>query len=714
MSAGPPLALAWCRFQPRTSALALALGGRGCFISGSRFANRGALLPLRYLSDARRTWRLLQQHNPGLVVAITPPVFAPLTAWLWCRLHRRLLVIDCHTDTFHSRKWRWALPLHRWLTHRARAVLLHTEEAEVLVRRWGSPAILLPDDLPEAREATAQPVGLLPRIVVAGALDAQEPVAEALDAAALLPGVEVRVTGDPNRIPPPVRRRVPANVVLTGYLPYGEFLGELLAADVVAAFSTDPHIMNRAAFEAVGLARALVLSDHAGLRARFGEAALYCTNKAAAMAQTLQRALDDRVRLAEESARAQARLRAQREEGLGQLRARLPGFHRADSKLPRRILMVTQHPYPFMPSVRRNVQHLLAQGIQLDLVCNDDGPAVSRVEQPGLHVYRIAVPHRRSALAYPLEYLRFFLRALPLICKLTWRQRYEVVQVDTLPDFLVFVAFLARWRGARVVLNMYELMPEMTAARLGLSPRHPLVRLVRWLEGRATAWADHVIAVSETCKRILVARGVPGDKVSVVPNTQPLPATLRPSVSRESFLVTHGTLVERYGVQVALHALAELQDAWPNITLLVLGGGEYQPTLVDLTDRLGLTARVIFRPWLSWQEGLETVSAATLGLVPVIADGYGELLLPTKLFDYVSLGIPAVCSRLTSIEEHFPVDALAYFSPGDASGLARCVDHLLRHPEEAHLQALRAKEALKRLAWENVSQHYLRALGAVS
>jgi len=323
VSGGPLLALAWAPFQPRTVALARALGGQPRFIAGGRLRRHRMLLPLRYLRDAATTWPALGREDPQIVLAVTPPVFSPLMAWLWCATHGRVLLMDCHTDTFHSRKWAWAAPLHRWLARRARVVLLHTEEAEALVAAWGARGMLLPDDLPEVSQALPQPPPEGPRVLVAGSLDANESLAEAIAAAGLLPDVEVRFTGDPSRVPRPVWSRIPPNAVFTGYLPYPQFLGELQAAHVVAAFSTDPHIMNRAAFEAVGLGRPLVLSDIPGLRARFGPAALYCPNEPAAMATTLRQALLDQEVLAARSVHAQERLQAQRQGALRRLQSLL-------------------------------------------------------------------------------------------------------------------------------------------------------------------------------------------------------------------------------------------------------------------------------------------------------------------------------------------------------------------------------------------------------
>jgi glycosyltransferase involved in cell wall biosynthesis len=157
--------------------------------------------------------------------------------------------------------------------------------------------------------------------VVAGSFDWNEPVAAALAAAALVPEMEVRLTGDVSRLPRSVRAGAPANVVFTGYLPYAQFLGELLTADVVAVFSTDPHIMNRAAFETVGLGRPLVLSDLPGLRARFGEGAVLCRNDAASMAEAIRLAQRDRDILAERSRALRRRLQAQRQAALAELQS---------------------------------------------------------------------------------------------------------------------------------------------------------------------------------------------------------------------------------------------------------------------------------------------------------------------------------------------------------------------------------------------------------
>jgi glycosyltransferase involved in cell wall biosynthesis len=716
MTAGPtrPVAIAWAEFQPRTIALATALGGEAVFVT-SRLSRRLALAPFRYLTGAVRTWRFLERRQPSCVIVITPPVVAPLVAGLWCRLRRRPLVIDCHTDTFHSRRWRWAIALHRRALVHSRAALVHTEEALKLALGWGAPGLLLPDDLPEPGDAEPRQPATGITVLVAGSLDENEPILEVLAAARLVPEVEFRLTGDPGRLPTAVRKSAAPNVVFTGFLPYPTFLGEMLGADAVGVFSTDPHIMNRAAFEAIGLGRPLVLSDLAGLRERFGAAALLATNRPEAIADTMRRALTQSRALEERSRQLAHQLRQRHALAVDRLRGMLSSSSPRVSRS--RVLRITTHLFPADSIVRRDVLELVARGFQVDVICaagpsRDD--AVAAI-QTRLRVYQVPIHHRRShAIRYLYEYGAFFLAALGLATVLGLRRRYAAVQVDNLPDLLVFSAAMPRWRGARVVFNMYELTPEMVAARFRGRLGTHLSRAARLIEAAATRWADHVIVVSRPCRDVLLSRGVPEARMSVVLNTTPWNESgpvRNADHSEAQVLITHTTLVERYGVHVAIQALSLLCRSWPGLTLRVVGGGEQLPALVRMATDLGVRGMVVFTGLLPLTRTLVEVSRATLGIVAVIADGYGELLLPTKLLEYARLGVPAVCSRLPAIEAYFPSDAVAYAAAGNAEDLATQIDRLLRHPEAAEQLAHRASEIARELAWERVRDAYLGALG---
>jgi glycosyltransferase involved in cell wall biosynthesis len=374
--------------------------------------------------------------------------------------------------------------------------------------------------------------------------------------------------------------------------------------------------------------------------------------------------------------------------------------------------MISNHSYPKDSVTRRNAECLALHGSQVDLICSGDRSDAGLSRPPeGLRVIRLPFSHRRSsALRYLIEYAAFSGTASLVATYLVLRRAYATVQVDNPPDLLAIAALPARWRGARIVLNMVELVPEMTATRLRVSRRHPIVRLSRVLESMAMGMAQHVITVSNTCLRVLEGRGLDPRRVTIVPNSVDVSVTGERQEPDPPRLVTLASLIERYGVQVAIRAMPLLRDRWPGLTLHVLGEGEYKGELIRLSHELGVADRVVFQGFVPWDEAMRQVRSATIGLVPVIADGYGELIMPTKLMEMVALGVPVVCARLPAIEEYFPADALAYFRAADPESMAARIDELLRDPEMRREQSDRARIAAKGQSWAAVTDRYVSAV----
>jgi glycosyltransferase involved in cell wall biosynthesis len=383
------------------------------------------------------------------------------------------------------------------------------------------------------------------------------------------------------------------------------------------------------------------------------------------------------------------------------------------------VLMITQHSPGEHPYVRRNLLELASRGFDVHVVCSAGAEGIDLTElAQAVWIHQIPIRHRRKpVIRYPFEYCAFFLTALWTANKLALRCRYDVVQIDNLPDHLAFAAPVARLRGARVVFNMFELMPEMVAARYPRGPRHGLAHVAGWIERAATGWSHHVIVVSQDCWRRVHARGVPASKLSIVLNTAPrpegfpAPGDSRSSAEDAQFVVTHGTLVTRYGVHIAIEAFARLAQRWPKLEFRVIGTGEARGYLERLAADLGIADRVVFTGYLPWPETIEQISRAAVGIVSVLADGYGEILLPTKLLEYAAFDVPAVCARLPAIQDYFPDDSISYFSPGDPEQLAARLDRLLRSPSVAASQARRAAEIAKQLEWSHMRDAYIQALG---
>jgi glycosyltransferase involved in cell wall biosynthesis len=260
---------------------------------------------------------------------------------------------------------------------------------------------------------------------------------------------------------------------------------------------------------------------------------------------------------------------------------------------------------------------------------------------------------------------------------------------------------------------VHDLTPELFAARREATSPGLLDRAVAWQERWACGFADHVITVTPRWRERLIARGVAPDRVSVTLNVADTrrftPATSATSAGDDRFrVVYHGTLTERYGVDVLLEAVAALVPDLPQVQLRVLGDGDARPRLLQRADELGLDGHVSFSPGMvDVGEVVGEVRRADVGVVPNRRNAFTDELLPTKLLEYVAVGIPVVASRTPALEDHLDEGMVEFVTAGDPRELADRLLELHRDPERRR-QLVRAADAFhRRHGWDTVAAAYV-------
>lgn len=395
--------------------------------------------------------------------------------------------------------------------------------------------------------------------------------------------------------------------------------------------------------------------------------------------------------------------------------------------------MVVHAYYPIGETrVERQAQALLAQGTEVDLVClrHTGEPAQAIVD--GVKVYRLPVKRHASGLVIRfLEYLSFFFLALVRLASLHLQRRYNVVQVHNLPDFLVFAALIPKFTGARIILDLHDLMPEFYAERFQRSVDSLPVRVIRWQEWLSCRFADHVITVTELWRQTLIKRGQPADKVTVVMNVaddrifrqdaaadESVDQSGAPSQAKDDGrfrLIYHGTVDQRYGLDLALRAINQVRQTAPNIHLTIHGGGEHRQTLVNLAQELGLQDHVEFSThFVPTSELPKLIKKADLGVVPYRDGVFTGGILPTKLMEYAALGIPAIAARTPAVAAYFDETTVLLFTPGDVEELAQCILTLYRDRSRLASLANNIAGFNRRYNWPDQRTIYLQLVNRSS
>lgn len=383
--------------------------------------------------------------------------------------------------------------------------------------------------------------------------------------------------------------------------------------------------------------------------------------------------------------------------------------------------MVVHAHYPLGEvRVEREAKALIAAGYQVDVIALRAPGEPGRETIDGIRVLRLPVRRKkdRGFVGQSFEYLRFFWLAL---LTLSWRQlrrRYATVQVHNLPDFLVFAALVPKLTGAGVILDIHDLMPEFMAARLGRDLAHPAARAVALQERWATRFADSVVTVTTEWRDTLVERGVPAEKLSVVMNLadpQVFYPRARDRENTPGFTVMyHGTLTERYGIDLAIRAVVALRPEIPDLRFRVMGSGEALEGLraqVEAADASGFI--VLPEGFVPMEELVETIRHADLGLVPNRRDVFTDGILPTKLLEYVSLGVPVVASRTSGISSYFDDSMVEFFEPDDVEDLMRAIRLMYRDRQRATAKAARAMQFNRDHPWESLSRRYVSLVETV-
>jgi glycosyltransferase involved in cell wall biosynthesis len=365
--------------------------------------------------------------------------------------------------------------------------------------------------------------------------------------------------------------------------------------------------------------------------------------------------------------------------------------------------------------VEREALALAQRGYQVDVIClrNEGELQVDKID--GITIYRLPMKRLKwkNPLSQFLEYMTFFILASFRLLFLHWETRYDIVQIHNLPDFLVFAAAFPKLMGARLILDIHDLMPEFFASKTGRSMDSLTVRLLIWQEQLSCRFADHVITVSEHWRKRLISRGVPEHKCSVVMNVADesifyMRDDYQPSAAQRFRFIYHGTLVYRYGLDLAIQAIDLVKVKIPNIHLTILGKGDYADALIQMVQERKLEGYVsIHNDLLPAQDLPEIILSSRLGIVPYRDDPFTDELLPTKLMEYAALGLPAIAARTTAIESYFRNTMVEFFEPGNADDLASCILSLYNSPERLGELAAGCVVFNERYNWTKNGAEYL-------
>ncbi len=384
----------------------------------------------------------------------------------------------------------------------------------------------------------------------------------------------------------------------------------------------------------------------------------------------------------------------------------------------KRICMVVQNYYEIDPRVRREAESLVEAGYAVDVLSLRMAKDRSKsLVLNGVNVYTIPLEKNRAEkLQYLLEYLLFFWWAFFTLTRFSLYRRYRVVHVNTLPDFLIFAAWVPKLMGAKLVLDMHEVMPEFYMSKFGVTENHWMIKLLRWQERLSIAFADHIITINTPVQVLLESRGLLKGKSTIVMNSVDSQLFVQPAECPNSkpdgtfVFMYHGTLTAMYGLDIAIRAFASAIPRIGTAEFWILGDGPERANLANLADQLSIADKVKFFGKMPQQEIPVRLAQCDVGVLAMPQDIYLDLSFSNKLPEYIVMGKPVIASRLKTLSYYFSERALAFFEPQNELDLA---ERMVEICQNAKLRASLSRQASLEYAaidWSVMRQRYVQVI----
>jgi glycosyltransferase involved in cell wall biosynthesis/peptidoglycan/xylan/chitin deacetylase (PgdA/CDA1 family) len=387
---------------------------------------------------------------------------------------------------------------------------------------------------------------------------------------------------------------------------------------------------------------------------------------------------------------------------------------------PRHVCMVTYSHFLSDTRVMRYAEALSERGDQVDVISlQGAGETLERETIGHIHIRRIQerVGRRgKSRLSYLLPVLRFFFAASLRIARQHARQRYDLLHIHNLPDFLVFAACYPRLNGARTILDIHDVLPEFYSSKFGVREDCLGIRMLKWVERMAAACADHVIISNHLWLDKYTARTGAGGKCSVFVNnvdTKIFHPRTRTRRDGKFILIFPGGLYWHQGLDIAIRAFQQVAAAVPQAEFHIYGDGNMKESLVALARELQLDGKILFFDWIPVRDMAGIMANADLGVVPKRADSFGNEAYSTKIMEFMSLGVPVVISSTKIDRYYFDDSVVRFFESGNSDALAEALLDMYRDENLRRSMAERASVYATRNSWESRKRDYLHLVDSL-
>ncbi len=384
-----------------------------------------------------------------------------------------------------------------------------------------------------------------------------------------------------------------------------------------------------------------------------------------------------------------------------------------------RVCMVAYTFYEPDNRVRRYAETLVRRGDQVDAIVLRQPGQQNRTVVSGVNVYKIQgrKMNEKMKIQYLLKLLLFLFKSACKLTQLHFHKKYDVVHVHSVPDFEVFATLFAKLTGAKVILDIHDIVPELFAGKFKAGKDSLIFKLLLLVEKISMAFADHVIVANHIWFQRLIGRSVSPEKCSVVMN-YPDPSIFNirkqdSGISDKFVMIYPGTLSIHQGLETAIKAFDLVKNEIPDLEFHIYGKGTDEEYFINLVHKMKIENRVIFKSMVPIEMLPQLMANADLGVEPKLKRSFGNEAFSTKILEFMTVGIPVIASDTMVHTHYFDESMVMFFRSEDENDLARCIV-LLRKEEKLRKNLVKnAFKYVEKNSWNIKKYSYLNIVDSL-
>ncbi|MFD2627843.1 glycosyltransferase family 4 protein [Oceanobacillus kapialis] len=325
----------------------------------------------------------------------------------------------------------------------------------------------------------------------------------------------------------------------------------------------------------------------------------------------------------------------------------------------RKVLIISQNFYPEIGSAGNRIKNiyllLKENNIEVDILTTDPTYPNRNLYKDGsfwddydlnedTNIHRVKIKNKRysrSIMNRLIYYLEIAIKFVYVI--LRKREKYDVVFVTSPPIFVAMVGLIAKFRyKAKLILDIRDLWPESLKG-VGVFNFSIIIKLFRLIEMLLYKKANHIIVNSKGFIDYITSRSAMfKEKITYIPNGARNSEISNSISHQQEFKVIYAGNLGLAQDDAIIKKLAE-ELYFRNIGLTIVGYGLRREDFSEYVHKNCLNNVTFISP-TTREKCLKIISEHQVGVVTLVDKDVFRTVLPGKIIDYMTCGIPIIGS----------------------------------------------------------------------